>query len=146
VFALVRERLVVIWKRTWSGVASESYFFSSFDTEMVQPALVRTEKELALRADYRRRAKKSHAARAAKGRTANRSSGARRYLRIGRWGVRTGRSLTLDFKISFTWRRIQSCSRGVVFSRWSARFMSRCARIFARFRSRRARICELENK
>ena len=30
---------------------------------MVQPALVRTEKELALRADYRRRAKKAHAAR-----------------------------------------------------------------------------------
>jgi hypothetical protein len=33
---------------------------------MVQPALVRTEKELALRADYRRRARKAHAARAAK--------------------------------------------------------------------------------
>ena len=33
---------------------------------MVQPALVRTEKELALRADYRRRAIKAHAARAAK--------------------------------------------------------------------------------
>jgi hypothetical protein len=33
---------------------------------MVQPALVRTEKELALRADYRRRARKAHAARAVK--------------------------------------------------------------------------------
>ena len=33
---------------------------------MVQPVLVRTEKELALRADYRRRAIKAHAARAAK--------------------------------------------------------------------------------
>jgi hypothetical protein len=33
---------------------------------MLQPALVRTEKELALRADYRRRALKAHAARAAK--------------------------------------------------------------------------------
>jgi len=33
---------------------------------MVQPALVGTEKELALRADYRRRARKAHAARAAK--------------------------------------------------------------------------------
>ena len=63
----VRERRVVIWKRTWSSVASErAIFFSSFDTEMVQPALVRTEKELALRADYRRRAMKAHAARAAK--------------------------------------------------------------------------------
>jgi hypothetical protein len=40
--------------------------FSSFDTEIVQPALVRTEKELALRADHRRRAIKAHAARAAK--------------------------------------------------------------------------------
>jgi hypothetical protein len=40
--------------------------FSSFDTEMVQPPLVRTEKELALRADYQRRAIKGHAARAAK--------------------------------------------------------------------------------
>jgi hypothetical protein len=40
--------------------------FSSFDTEVVQPALVKTEKELALRADYRRRAIKAHAARAAK--------------------------------------------------------------------------------
>jgi len=33
---------------------------------MVQPALVRTEKELALRADYRHRARKAHAARAAR--------------------------------------------------------------------------------
>ena len=40
--------------------------FSSFDTEMVQPALVRTEKALALRADYRRQAIKVHDSRAAK--------------------------------------------------------------------------------
>jgi hypothetical protein len=40
-----------------------SYFFSSFDTEMVQPPFVRTGKELAL---HRRRAIKGHAAREAK--------------------------------------------------------------------------------
>ena len=40
--------------------------FSSFDIEMVQPALVRMEKELALRADYRFRAMTDHAVRAAK--------------------------------------------------------------------------------
>jgi hypothetical protein len=40
--------------------------FSSFDTEVVQPALVRKEKELALRADYRRRAIKTHVFREAK--------------------------------------------------------------------------------
>jgi hypothetical protein len=67
VLGSVRETRVVIWKRTWSSVASErAIFFSSFDTEMVQPALVRTERELALRAENRRRARKDHAARAAK--------------------------------------------------------------------------------
>jgi hypothetical protein len=66
VLGSVRERRVVIWKITWSSVASEKANFRFIRHRMVQPALVRTEKELAPRAVYRRRAIKDNASRAAK--------------------------------------------------------------------------------
>jgi hypothetical protein len=56
---------VVVWRRKWFSVASESTSSSSFDILMAQPALREAEKKMAARVAHRERAVKSHA-RAAK--------------------------------------------------------------------------------